>query len=106
MKTVSVEKMLIDGLKNALKFEKGERRLKTSNRELPDPAPAFRSKDVQKLRKEIFKMTQIEFAVVLNISPSTLRSWEQGTRKPTDSALRLLQLLTIDPSVLKTLKAG
>jgi putative transcriptional regulator len=106
MKKVSVEEMLIDGLRSALKFEKGEQRLKTSKRELPDPAPVFRSKDVQRLRKDIFKMTQIEFAIVLNISPSTLRSWEQGTRKPTDSALRLLQLLTIDPSVLKTLKAG
>lgn len=104
MKKPSVEKMLIDGLKGALEFEKGRKKLKATVRELPDPAPAYKAKEIQALRKMIFKMTQAEFAIVLNVSLPTLRSWEQGSRKPSDSALRLLQLLTLQPGVLKTLK--
>src|SRR5665811_1290428 len=100
-KKMSVEDALISGLQGALEYERGERKLKTSVRGLPDPAPQFTSNDIQKLRKSIFDMTQQEFAVVLNIQTGTLRSWEQGTRKPADSALRLLQLLRTSPQVVK-----
>ena len=98
---IDVEAALINGLQDALEYERGERKLKTSVRELPDPAPQFTSTDIQKLRKSVFDMTQEEFAVILNIRTGTLRSWEQGTRKPADSALRLLQLLRVSPQVLK-----
>lgn len=104
MNKMSVEKALIKGLKEALEFEKGEKRLKTTFRELPDPAPDFSPSKIRKIRKGIFSMTQEDFAIVLNITTSTLRSWEQGTRKPSDSALRLLQLLILNPDIIKTLK--
>jgi len=104
MKKTSVEQMLIDSLKGALEYEKGKKKLKTNARELPDPAPNLKASDVQKIRKIIFNMTQNEFAIVLNISLPTLRSWEQGTRKPSDSALRLLQLLSAKPGILKSIK--
>ncbi len=103
MSKMSVEKALIKGLKEALAFEKGELKLKTTVRELPDPAPDFSPTKIRKIRK-VFGMTQEDFAIVLNITTSTMRSWEQGTRKPSDSALRLLQLLILNPGILKTLK--
>ena len=38
---IGVEEALIKGLQDALEYERGERKLKTSVRELPDPAPQF-----------------------------------------------------------------
>ncbi|PIU00114.1 MAG: XRE family transcriptional regulator [Bdellovibrionales bacterium CG10_big_fil_rev_8_21_14_0_10_45_34] len=103
MKRMKVEEALIKGLEEALEFEEGRRKLKTNFRELPSAAPKFSATQVRKIRKELFYMTQEEFAVVLNVSVATLRSWEQGVRKPSDSSLRLLEILKSRPDILQVL---
>lgn len=103
----SVESALIKGLEDALSFERGRKKLAARTKELPKPAPEFSSKQIKAIRKSIFEMSQPEFAVVLNISPATLRSWEQGTRRPSDSAHRLLQVLRESPQIVKKIgRAG
>ena len=97
----SVEDALIYGLRGALAYEKGEKKLIKRSRQLPAPAPEFSSDEIRRLRQIIFQMSQPEFAIVLNVKPATLRSWEQGTRKPSDSALRLLQVLLEVPQIIK-----
>ena len=46
------------------------------------------------------KLSQSVFAKVLNVSPSAIRQWEQGTRKPSGSTQVLLELLMRDPKIL------
>jgi putative transcriptional regulator len=43
-------------------------------------------------------MSQAVFAGVLNVSTKTVQSWEQGTRTPSQAALRLIQVFRQDPS--------
>jgi putative transcriptional regulator len=52
-----------------------------------------------KLRKDL-NCSQSVFARVLNISPKTIQAWEQGIRRPSDAALRLLEVVEKYPSVL------
>jgi putative transcriptional regulator len=40
------------------------------------------------------------FAKLLNVSPSSIRQWEQGKRKPTGSTKVLLEVLEKEPHVL------
>jgi putative transcriptional regulator len=104
---ISVESALIKGLEDARDFEAGKKKLRTHSRELPAPAPHFSSRDVQRLRQEIFGATQEEFATILNVAVTTVRSWEQGTRKPAEASNRLLQILKrMGPSVFKQLKSA
>ena len=47
-------------------------------------------------------MSQAVFARLLNVSTKTVQSWEQGTRKPSRAALRLIQIFGKNPDgVLK-----
>lgn len=46
------------------------------------------------------KLSQAVFAKVLNVSPSAIRQWEQGTRKPSGSTQVLLELLIREPRIL------
>lgn len=43
-------------------------------------------------------MSQDLFARVLNMSTKTIQSWEDGTRKPSQAALRLIQVFLQNPS--------
>jgi DNA-binding XRE family transcriptional regulator len=45
-------------------------------------------------------MSQAVLAGVLNVSARTVQSWEQGERKPSYSALRIIQLLREHPEAV------
>ena len=90
------------GLEEAIQHAKGEISLKTYTLEKPDPPPEIKADELTKLRLES-KMSQAVFAQVLNVSTKTVQSWEQGSRKPSQPALRLIQLFRQNPSfVLRT----
>ena len=55
-------------------------------------APALTSGNVVDIRVS-FGLTQAEFSKLVMVSPKTIQSWEQGTRRPSGTALRILQLL-------------
>jgi len=52
------------------------------------------------LRKQ-YHMFQALFAGVINVSPRTVQSWEQGKRRPSDAALRMLQVVSEEPKVVR-----
>lgn len=52
-----------------------------------------------KLIRARLKMTQDEFARLLNISVNTLRNWEQSRRKPEGPARVLLGIASAHPEV-------
>ena len=62
-------------------------------------APEYSRLRVSKLRARL-KLSQPLFAQALNVSPETVRSWEQGKRQPDGAALRLLQLTEKRPALL------
>jgi len=85
------------GLEEAIGHAKGEVTLKTTTIELPDRPPALGAEDVTRIRLDN-QMSQAVFARLLNVSPKTVRNWEHGTRKPSQAALRLIQLFQQNPN--------
>lgn len=104
MKHTKLGSEIIDGIKDYLEYRDGKKILKSTKRELPGPAPDFTSRDIKRLRKDIFRLSQPLFARILNVEIPTIRAWEQGTRQPSGAALRLLEILAKDPDVLQKLK--
>ena len=52
----------------------------------------FGPKKIKKIRTRE-KVSQPVLAMYLNVSPYTVKHWEQGTKHPTGSALKLLNLI-------------
>ncbi len=50
--------------------------------------------------RENLNLSQTVFAKLLNVSPSSIRQWEQGKRQPTGATQVLLDLLKRSPHVL------
>ncbi len=85
------------GLTEAVRFAKGELTLRTV--QVPDPPPEIAAKDVISLRAKT-GMSQAVFARVLNVSTKTVQSWEQGERRPSHAALRMLQVFRENPTLV------
>jgi putative transcriptional regulator len=67
---------------------------------LPPPVKAMPAKAIRALRLKLGS-TQMEFAALLNVPPITAISWENGTRKPSGAALRLLAIAKRHPEALQ-----
>lgn len=50
--------------------------------------------------RQTLNVSQREFAEMLNVSVATVRSWEQGLRKPDGASQRLLDIAERQPEVL------
>jgi putative transcriptional regulator len=87
------------GLEEGIRHARGEITLKTTTLEMPDRPPEIDAAELTKLRLTS-GMSQAVFARILNVSTKTIQSWEQGQRKPSQAALRLIQVFRHDPSGL------
>jgi putative transcriptional regulator len=85
------------GLNEGIRHAKGELTLRTIR--VPERPPRITTAEVTRLRERI-GMSQAVFAGVLNVSTKTVQSWEQGQRHPSQSALRMLQLLKQQPATV------
>ena len=47
---------------------------------------------ITSIRKK-FKLSQAALATIFNISPSTVKNWEQGNKKPAGAATKLLDII-------------
>lgn len=56
------------------------------------PVPAYTPQDVQRIRTSNHA-SQAVFAKVLNVGTTTVAAWEQGTKKPTRTAGKLLNIV-------------
>jgi len=95
---------LLEGLNDALAFERGEKVLKTNTVELPVAIKKVSKATVSKVRKEVLRASQPVFAQYLNVSDSTIRSWEQGQKEPCGSAALLVQLFRTYPAIMTALR--
>lgn len=73
----------------------------TTYKKVEFPAPAT-SQEAKAARKAV-KLSQPAFAVALGVSPSTVRSWEQGQRTPDGVASKVLKALKTTPKLLSVL---
>ena len=89
---------LSQSLNDALAFESGSAiDLRTS--EMPKPPKKMKPAEIRHVRESL-NASQVVFANFLCVSPKAVQAWEQGTRRPQSSALRLLDIVKKNPSVL------
>jgi putative transcriptional regulator len=98
-KRLPVADQIRKGLKEAIRHARGEITLKTTVLEIPDRPPEIGADELTQLRLGS-GMSQAVFARMLNVSTKTVQSWEQGTRTPSQAALRLIQVFRQNPSSL------
>lgn len=80
--------------------ERGERRdLKVTRVAVPCPPAPISRDEIVGIRRRL-NCSQSVFAMMLNVSPSTVQAWEQGTREPSDAALKLLSIADKHPEAL------
>lgn len=63
-------------------------------------AQKYNSKKVKELRRKL-SMTQNELSIILEVSPRTVESWEQGKTQPNGSARRLMDIISGHPDIVK-----
>ncbi|HEX8718402.1 MAG TPA: helix-turn-helix domain-containing protein [Gemmatimonadaceae bacterium] len=105
-KKQSIGTQIIEGLEQAIAFEQGRLAGVRSKRvgltalaAEAVPAPRYTSRHIAKLRTRL-NISQSVFAMVLNVSPETVRAWEQGKRSPDGAAARLLEVADRHPDWL------
>jgi putative transcriptional regulator len=67
---------------------------------LPPPVKPIAPKEIRAIRTRL-GFTQSQFATLLNVPKVTAISWENGTRKPSGAALRLLAVAKHHPEALQ-----
>jgi putative transcriptional regulator len=100
--------LLIEGLQQAIAYERGELTnvrvvtveqvtARKAHVELPPWYAPFLIREV----RQKLAVSQAIFAQMLGVSLSSVRAWEQGRREPDGPARRLLQIAELHPQVLK-----
>jgi putative transcriptional regulator len=65
----------------------------------------FKPQDIKAIRRRLGK-SQVEFALLIGVSPATLRNWEQGRRTPDGPARALLKVAAANPRMVAHALAG
>ena len=95
---VNVFDDLREALADALAFERGKK-VDLRVTELPAPPKSLSPGEIRNIRHSL-SASQAKFAKLLNASPNTVESWEQGVRKPHGTALKLLSIASKYPQIL------
>jgi DNA-binding transcriptional regulator YiaG len=76
----------------------------TARRVVVERPPQYDAAKIRAIRERA-NVSQSVFAAALNVSPSTVQSWEQGARRPDGPSLRLLELADRQPAtIFRTLR--
>jgi putative transcriptional regulator len=90
------EASILKSLNEAVRWASGEKVPGVKTHQVQVPAKL----DVKAIRTRL-GMSQIQFAHSFGFSASTLRNWEQGTRKPETTARILLTIIGRAPSIVQ-----
>ena len=96
------ENELVRAVKGGIEALREGRGLRLSRITIPPP-PKYTSKQIASLRREKLRMSQAVFARYMGVSPRIIQAWEQGWRKPSTPARRLIQLAARKPDVFREL---
>lgn len=94
---------LKEGLTSAIEHEHGKLDMRTTEIEIPEKPPQLSKKKIKALREDILGVSQPIFAHILGVSTAAVKAWEQGNKKPSGTARRLMQLFERDPDTLQKL---
>lgn len=83
---------LVESVREAGRILRGEAK--------PSREFSFTPEDVQGIRAKL-KKSQDEFALMIGVSVSTLRNWEQGRRRPHGPAKALLKIASENPKAVE-----
>ena len=100
MKKTKLGQELLSGIQEIVSHQEGKITLRTSELEALAPPPEVSAKSVAKIRSQNLHMSQGAFAKLLGVSVRVVQSWEQGDKKPSGAARRLLQVAARDPQAL------
>ena len=95
---VRIFEQLKESLQDARSFEKGKA-VDLRVAKIPRVPERMTPKKIREIRKSL-KASQPLFALLLNVSPKAVQSWEQGLRRPRTAALKLLTIAQKNPQVL------
>ena len=97
---------LIASLREAVQIDRGHKRAArrrkvyvTARDVAVEPPREYRAPKVQVIRNRL-GLSQTVFATTLNVSPATVRAWEQGVRVPDGPSRRLLEVADRHPEIL------
>jgi len=98
--------LLIESAREAVQIERGEAAPAsvtkyTAAETKVVPPPQYVPERIKGIR-DVMALSQPVFAAALNVSPETVRAWEQGKREPDGPTLRLLEVAEQHPEVLLT----
>lgn len=94
---------LIESAREAVRIEHGKAvparvtRYTAAEAEV-QPPPQYVSEQIKGIRDHM-ALSQPVFAAALNVSPETVRAWEQGKREPDGATLRLLEVAEQHPEL-------
>lgn len=98
---------LVSALNEAIAIERGQvrataitRRVVTAREARAAAAPAYSAGEVRDIRYKL-ALSQPVFAQALNVSPETVRAWEQGKKQPGGPAARLLEIARTYPDLIR-----
>jgi len=97
-KKVRIFEDMKQSLHEALAYEQGKKSVLRVT-ELP-PAPKPLSPGQIRAIRQSFNVSQVVFARIINVSPNTVESWEQGVRHPRQASLKLLTIAHKHPEAL------
>lgn len=103
MKKNNLFENLKSGLEEAIAYEQGKIDLRTTSFAIPEPPPVLSKKRIKDLRENILHVSQPVFASILGVSADAVKSWEQGNKRPSGTARRVMQLLEVDPAIMQKL---
>jgi len=85
-------------LQDAAAYERGQTVNLRVTRVPARPKP-ISAREIRRIRQAL-NASQPLFAAYLNVSANAVRSWEQGTRRPRQAALKLLVIARKNPQAL------
>lgn len=89
-----LKQSMVEGIEHA-RGERHDLRVTT----LPRPPKKLSSSEIASIRSRS-NLSQSVFAKYLNVSIKTIQAWEQGSRKPSDAALKLLSIARDSPQAI------
>ena len=102
-KRMTFGERLIASMEEAVKISRGELEpARVTRYTMADaaiePPPQYSPDQIKGIRGRM-ELSQPVFAAALNVSPETIRAWEQGKREPDGPTLRLLEVAEEHPDV-------
>ena len=89
---MSVFNSIVEGLQEAIDFEKGIDNGARRKIIKIKPLPQYEAKEIKSIRNGL-KLSQASFAELMGVSIKTVEAWESGRNVPQGPALRMLELL-------------